>query len=49
MKLIALEWMSLDGVTQSPSYPDEDASDGFRHGGFAHGGFHGGFHGGGHR
>jgi dihydrofolate reductase len=34
MKLIALEWMSLDGVTQSPSYPDEDASDGFRHGGW---------------
>jgi dihydrofolate reductase len=34
MKLIALEWMSLDGVTQSPSYADEDASGGFRHGGW---------------
>ncbi|MEO7223400.1 MAG: dihydrofolate reductase family protein [Devosia sp.] len=34
MKLIALEWMSLDGVTQSPSYADEDAGDGFRHGGW---------------
>lgn len=34
MKLVALEWMSLDGVAQSPSYADEDASGGFRHGGW---------------
>ncbi|SCF00243.1 dihydrofolate reductase family protein [Micromonospora mirobrigensis] len=34
-KVIANEWMTLDGVVQSPSYPDEDAS-----GGFAHGGWH---------
>jgi dihydrofolate reductase len=34
-KVIAYEWMSLDGVVQAPSYPDEDTS-----GGFAHGGWH---------
>lgn len=34
-KLIMSEWMSLDGVLQSPSYSDEDPS-----GGFAHGGWH---------
>jgi dihydrofolate reductase len=34
-KVIAYEWMSLDGVVQSPAYPDEDRS-----GGFAHGGWH---------
>lgn len=34
-KVIATEWMTLDGVAQSPSSPDEDAS-----GGFAHGGWH---------
>lgn len=34
MRLMALEWMSLDGVVQSPMYPDEDASGGFRHGGW---------------
>ena len=34
-KLIANEWLTLDGVVQAPSYPDEDAS-----GGFAHGGWH---------
>jgi dihydrofolate reductase len=33
-KLIADEWMTLDGVVQSPSYPDEDPSGGFRHGGW---------------
>jgi len=33
--LIASEFMSLDGVVQSPMYPDEDPS-----GGFAHGGWH---------
>jgi dihydrofolate reductase len=33
-KVIVNEWMSLDGVVQSPIYPDEDASGGFRHGGW---------------
>jgi dihydrofolate reductase len=34
-KVIVYEWMSLDGVVQAPSLPDEDTS-----GGFAHGGWH---------
>ena len=33
-KVIAAEWMSLDGVVQAPAYPDEDMSGGFRHGGW---------------
>jgi dihydrofolate reductase len=33
-KLIANEWMTLDGVVQAPSYPDEDVTGGFRHGGW---------------
>jgi dihydrofolate reductase len=33
-KLIAIEWMSLDGVVQAPSYPDEDRSGGFDRGGW---------------
>ncbi|MGW5667174.1 dihydrofolate reductase family protein [Micromonospora sp. NPDC003776] len=33
-KVIANVWTTLDGVVQSPSYPDEDASGGFRHGGW---------------
>lgn len=33
-KLIADEWLSLDGVAQAPSYPDEDNDDGFSHGGW---------------
>jgi dihydrofolate reductase len=34
MKLVAVEFMSLDGVVQAPIYPDEDPSGGFRHGGW---------------
>jgi dihydrofolate reductase len=34
-RVIASEWMTLDGVVQSPSSPEEDPS-----GGFAHGGWH---------
>ena len=34
MKIIAEEWMSLDGVVQSPSGPDEDPSGDFPHGGW---------------
>lgn len=33
-KVIAIEWMSLDGVVQAPMYPDEDTSGGFQHGGW---------------
>jgi dihydrofolate reductase len=33
-KVIATEWMTLDGVVQSPSYPDEDTSGGFDRGGW---------------
>jgi dihydrofolate reductase len=34
VKVVADEWMSLDGVVQSPSGLDEDAGDGFAHGGW---------------
>jgi dihydrofolate reductase len=33
-KVIANEWMTLDGVVQSPSYADEDVTGGFGHGGW---------------
>ncbi len=33
-KLIVDEWMTLDGVVQGPSSPDEDSSGGFEHGGW---------------
>ena len=33
-KVIANEWMTLDGVVQAPSYADEDVSGGFGHGGW---------------
>jgi dihydrofolate reductase len=33
-KLIADEFMSMDGVAQAPSYPDEDADGAFGHGGW---------------
>lgn len=33
-KVIVFDWMSLDGVVQSPAYSDEDASGGFQHGGW---------------
>ena len=34
MKIIADEWMSLDGVVQAPGAADEDRSGGFVHGGW---------------
>ncbi len=34
-KLIVNDWMTLDGVYQGPSGPDEDADSGFEHGGWA--------------
>ena len=33
-KIVADEWMSLDGVVQAPGNPDEDTTGGFRHGGW---------------
>jgi dihydrofolate reductase len=33
-KVIACEWMTLDGVVQSPSSPEEDTSGGFKYGGW---------------
>jgi dihydrofolate reductase len=33
-KIIANEWMTLDGVVQAPSDPDEDRDNGFSHGGW---------------
>jgi len=33
-KVIACEFMSLDGVLQAPAYPDEDQTGGFKHGGW---------------
>jgi dihydrofolate reductase len=34
MRLIFMEFMSVDGVTQGPGAPDEDTSDGFTRGGW---------------
>lgn len=33
--VIVMNWVTLDGVMQSPGRPDEDARDGFEHGGWA--------------
>jgi dihydrofolate reductase len=33
-KVIVTEFLSLDGVMQSPGYPDEDREGGFEHGGW---------------
>jgi dihydrofolate reductase len=33
-KVVANEFMTLDGVVQAPSYPDEDTTGGFEHGGW---------------
>src|SRR5690349_1648788 len=33
-RVVAYEWMSLDGVVQAPGAPDEDSDGGFPHGGW---------------
>ncbi|MGH2540074.1 MAG: dihydrofolate reductase family protein [Actinomycetota bacterium] len=33
-KLVAVEWVTLDGVMQAPGHPDEDTDGGFEHGGW---------------
>jgi dihydrofolate reductase len=35
MRVLASEFISLDGVVQAPGGPDEDTSGGFRHGGWS--------------
>jgi dihydrofolate reductase len=34
-KILAVTWVTLDGVMQAPARPDEDTRDGFRHGGWS--------------
>jgi len=36
VRVVASEFMSLDGVVQAPGGPDEDTSGGFSHGGWSH-------------
>jgi dihydrofolate reductase len=36
MRVVASEFMSLDGVVQAPGGPDEDTDGGFAHGGWSH-------------
>ncbi len=36
MRVVASEFMSLDGVVQAPGGPEEDTSGGFGHGGWSH-------------
>jgi dihydrofolate reductase len=36
MRIVATEFMSLDGVVQAPGGPDEDLDGGFAHGGWSH-------------
>ena len=35
MRIIIIDFMSLDGVSQAPGGPDEDTEGGFRHGGWS--------------
>ena len=34
-RILAVTWVTLDGVMQAPARPDEDTRDGFRHGGWS--------------
>ena len=36
MRILIIEFMSLDGVVQAPGGPDEDTDGGFAHGGWSH-------------
>jgi dihydrofolate reductase len=36
MDIILIDFMTLDGVVQAPGGPEEDAADGFAHGGWSH-------------
>jgi dihydrofolate reductase len=36
MRIVVIEFMSLDGVAQAPGGPDEDTDGGFAHGGWSH-------------
>jgi dihydrofolate reductase len=36
MRVVIIEFMSLDGVVQAPGGPDEDTDGGFTHGGWTH-------------
>jgi dihydrofolate reductase len=36
MRIVIIEFMSLDGVVQAPGGPDEDRDGGFTHGGWTH-------------
>ena len=36
MRIVIVEFMSLDGVVQAPGGPDEDTDGGFAHGGWTH-------------
>jgi dihydrofolate reductase len=36
MRIVVIEFMSLDGVVQAPGGPDEDTDGGFTHGGWSH-------------
>ena len=36
MRVVIIEFMSLDGVVQAPGGPDEDTDGGFTHGGWSH-------------
>ena len=36
MRIVVIEFMSLDGVVQAPGGPDEDTDGGFANGGWSH-------------
>jgi hypothetical protein len=36
VRIVIIEFMSLDGVVQAPGGPEEDTDGGFAHGGWSH-------------